>query len=46
MFDTLAALAPEKRWRGQLYPWPIVATLIEANHATPPDPGGRRCAPL
>jgi 8-oxo-dGTP diphosphatase len=41
MFDTLAALAPEKRWRGQLYPWPIVATLIEANHVAPPDPGGR-----
>lgn len=37
MFDTLPALPPQKRWRGQSYPWPIVATLIEANQVAPPD---------
>jgi 8-oxo-dGTP diphosphatase len=41
MFDTLAALPPENRWRGQTYPWPIVAALIEANHVGQPDPDGR-----
>jgi 8-oxo-dGTP diphosphatase len=37
MFDDLAALPPENRWRGQAYPWPIVAALIEANHVSPPE---------